>query len=122
MAEEQERIAAKGQMLPGVAAICLFLLLLTMLNAFAALQNTFGVGVGKYGVLAICTLLAGGIFGLLRLRRWGWSLVLAGRLMLCAGDLFFYQKTHAIFFLVRGLFGLLFFLYLVRTEVRDRLH
>lgn len=122
MVEGREVGAAKGQMLPGVAAICLFLLLLTMLNAFAALRNTFGVGVGKYGVLAICTLLAAGIFGLLKLRRWGWSLVLAGCLMLCAGDLFFYQKTHAIFFLVRGLFGLLFFLYLVRTEVRDRLH
>jgi hypothetical protein len=97
-------------MLPGVAGICLFLLFLTMVNVYGALQNAFGSGFGKYGVLTICTLLALGIFGLLRLHRWGWS-----------GDMYFFSKSHVAFFLIRGLFELVFFLYLVRTEVRDRL-
>jgi hypothetical protein len=120
--DEVRRLQARAHgMLPGVAAICLFLLFLTMVNVYGALQNAYGAGVGKYGVLAICTLLAAGIFGLLRLYRWGWSLVLAGCLLLAAGDMFFFSKTHVAFFLVRGLFELLFFLYLVRTEVRDRL-
>jgi hypothetical protein len=108
-------------MLPGVAAICLFLLVLTMINAFAALNGNYGAGRNKYGILALCTLLVVGIFGLLRMYRWGWALVLAGCLTLSLGDLVLFSRTHVGPFLVQGLFALLFFLYLVRTEVRDRL-
>ncbi len=120
--DEVKKLQARARgMLPGVAGISLFMLFLTMVNVYGALRNAFGNGVGKYGVLAICTLLAAGIFGLLRLYRWGWSLVLAGCLLLAAGDMYFFSKTHVTFFLVRGLFELVFFLYLVRPEVRDRL-
>ncbi len=120
--DEVKKLQARAHgMLPGVAGICLFMLFLTMVNVYGALRNAFGNGVGKYGVLAICTLLAAGIFGLLRLYRWGWSLVLAGCLLLAAGDMYFFSKTHVTFFMVRGLFELVFFLYLVRTEVRGRL-
>jgi hypothetical protein len=108
-------------MLPGVAGICLFMLVLTLMNAFAALEGKFGPGRAKYGVLALCTLLAAGVFGLLKMRRWGWALVLAGCLTLSLGNLFVFEKTHAGQFLLQGLFALLFFLYLVRTEVRARL-
>ena len=108
-------------MLPGVAGICMFMLVLTLINAFAALQGKFGTGGGRYGVLGLCTLLAVGVFGLLRLRRWGWALVLGGCVSLCAGNFFVFHKTHVLPFLVQGMFALVFFLYLVRTEVRDRL-
>lgn len=114
----QER--AKG-MLPGVAGICLFMLVVTIFNAFAALQGKFGAGSGKYGVLVICTLFAAGIFGLLRLRRWGWALVLAGCLTLSLGNLYVFARIHVFPFLLQALFALVFFLYLVRTEVRERL-
>jgi drug/metabolite transporter (DMT)-like permease len=121
-ADEVKKLEARAHgMLPGVAGICMFMLVLTLINAFAALQGKFGTGGGKYGVLALCTLLAAGVFGLLRLRRWGWALVLGGCLTLCAGNLFVFHKTHVAPFLVQGLFALVFFLYLVRTEVRDRL-
>jgi len=120
--EEVKKLQARAHgMLPGVAGICLFMLVLTLINAFAALQGKFGTGNGKYGVLVLCTLLAAGVFGLLRLLRWGWALVLGGCLTLCLGNLFVFQKTHAGPFLLQGLFALVFFLYLVRTEVRDRL-
>jgi hypothetical protein len=120
--DDVKKLEARAHgMLPGVAGICLFMLVLTMVNAFAALQGRFGSGTGKYGVLVLCTLLAAGIFGLLRLRRWGWALVLAGCLTLSLGNLFVFEKTHAGPFLLQGLFALVFFLYLVRTEVRDRL-
>ena len=70
---EVKKLEARAHgMLPGVAGICLFMLVLTMVNAFAALSNKFGVGTSKYGVLGLCTLLAVGVFGLLRMRRWGW--------------------------------------------------
>jgi drug/metabolite transporter (DMT)-like permease len=120
--DEVRNLQARAHgMLPGVAGICLFMLLMTMINAFAALQGKFGTGGGKYGVLALCTLLAAGVFGLLRLRRWGWALVLGGCLTLCIGNLFVFQRTHVGPFLVQGLFAMVFFLYLVRTEVRGRL-
>jgi hypothetical protein len=63
---------SKG-MLPGMALIGMYLLVLSMLNAFAAMRGTFGVGAAKYSILGVCTLLVIGIFGMLRLRRWGWS-------------------------------------------------
>jgi hypothetical protein len=116
------KLEARAQgMLPGVAGICLFLLFFTMVNVYGALKGAYGSGAGKYGVLAICTLLAAGIFGLLRLYRWGWAVVVAGCLLVATGDMYFYSKTHVFFFVVRGLFELVFFLYLVRPEVRDRL-
>jgi hypothetical protein len=120
--DEVKRLQARAHgMLPGVAGICLFMLMLTMFNAYAALQGKFGTAGGKYAVLVLCTLLAAGVFGLLRLRRWGWALVLGGCLTLFLGNLYVFEKTHAGPFLVQGLFALVFFLYLVRTEVRDRL-
>jgi hypothetical protein len=120
-AEVKKLQAQAHGMLPGVAGICLFLLFFTMVNVYAALRNAYGIGFGKYGVLTICSLLAVGIFGLLRLNRWGWALVIAGCLLVSAGDLYFFSKTHVAFFLIRGAFEMVFFLYLVRTEVRDRL-
>ena len=109
-------------MLPGMALIGMYMLLLAMLNAFAAARGTFGYGPARYSLLAICTLMVAGVFGLLRLRRWGWAIVTAGCVLLSAGDLFFYRHTHAGFFIVRALFSLVFFLYLVRPEVRARVH
>jgi hypothetical protein len=119
---EVRRLEARAKgMLPGVAGISLFLLVVVMVNAFAALRGAFGAGSSKYGVLAICTLFAAGIFGLLRLRRWGWALVLGGCLTLSLGNFFVFMRLHAFPFLVQALFALVFFLYLVRPEVRERL-
>jgi hypothetical protein len=120
--DEVRKLQARAHgMLPGVAGICMFMLFFTMVNVYGALVNVYGSGPGKYGMLALCTLLAAGIFGLLRLYRWGWALVLGGCLLLAAGDFNFFRMSHASRFLIRGLFELLFFLYLVRPEVRERL-
>ncbi len=121
MSDLEDRPAGKGQMLPGIAGICLFMIFMTMVNVYAALTGTFGSGTAKYGILLLCTLLAGGIFGLLRLTKWGWALVTAGCLLFATGYFFYFSKTHIGFFLVQGLFGLIFFLYLIRQETRDRL-
>lgn len=126
LSEEQKREvrrlqARAGGMLPGIAGIAMFMIFMTILNAFAALHGAYGTTAAKYSVLAICTLLAVGVFGLLRLKKWGWAIVTAGTLVLSSGDFFFFEKTKAGFFLIRALLVLVFFLYLVRTEVRDRL-
>jgi hypothetical protein len=113
--------ALKGKMLPGVAAITMFLLLLTLLNVFAALRNAYGTAGGKYSVLGVCTLLVLGLFGLMRMQRFGWAIVCGGCILLSGGDFYFFRNTHVTFFLLRGFFMLVFFLYLVRPEVRDRM-
>ena len=110
-----------GGILPGMAAISMFLLLVTMLNAFAALRGIFGTGAAKYGIFGVCTLLVIGVFGFLRLRRWGWALVTAGCLVMSIGDLYYFSHSHVAFFIVRALLELCFFLYLVRPQVRERL-
>ena len=119
--ETEPRENVSGQMLPGIAGICLFMIFMTMVNVYAALHGAYGAGAPKYGVLTLCTLLAAGIFGLLRLRKWGWALVTAGCLLFAAGDFYYFSRTHVAFFLVRGLFVLLFFLYHARQETRARL-
>jgi hypothetical protein len=121
LVDEVEREDKRGQMLPGIAGVCLFLIFLTMINVYATLQGVYGGGASKTAMLAICTLMAAGIFGLLRLYKWGWALVIAGCLLLAAGDLYVFTKFHSLFFLVRGLFVLVFFLYLSRQETRERL-
>jgi len=118
---EAGRKSGAGRMLPGIAGICMFLMFMTMLNVYAGLRGAFGGGLAKYGILSLCTLLAAGIFGLLRLRKWGWALVTAGCLLFATGYFYYFSKMHAGFFLVQGLFGLVFFLYLARQETRERL-
>ena len=111
---------ARG-MLPGMALIGLYLLVLAMINAFAAAAGKYGLGGAKYAVLAICTLLVVGVFGMLRLRRWGWAVVTAGCLLMAAGYFYGFHRTHIAPYIIQGLFALVFFLYLSRTEVRERL-
>jgi hypothetical protein len=111
----------KGRMLPGLAGIALFLLVFTLINVFAALNNVYGAGAIKYGILALCTILVAGIFGLLRMRRWGYSIVLAGCLLLSAAYFYVFSRVHQGPMIVQGCFMLVFFFYMVRPEVRDRM-
>jgi lipoprotein signal peptidase len=113
--------ARRPQMLPGIAAICLYLIVMTTTNVYAALTGVYGHGPAKYGSLALCSLLAIGIFGLLRQRKWGWALVTAACLLTATGYFYFFARTHAGFLVIQGLFGLIFFLYLIRQETRERL-
>ncbi len=112
--------APKGKMLPGVAGIAMFLLFFTLLNVFAALSNKF-LPHYKTGILALCTILVVGLFGLLRMLRWGYAIVLAGTLLLSASYFYYFSRVHQLPSIIQGFFMLLFFLYLVRPEVRDRM-
>ncbi len=112
--------SARG-LLPGVAGICLYLLLVSMLNAFAAAQGKFGGGAPRTSVLGICSLMVIGVFGLLRSKRWGWALVSGGCLIMAIGFFYGFHATHFPAYIVQGLFALLFFLYLARPEVLGRM-
>jgi hypothetical protein len=111
----------RAGMLPGIAGICMYMLLMAMINAFSAARGQFGNGTAKYSILMVCTLLVVGVFGLLRLSRWGWSLVTAAALVMAFGYFYGFHRTHMAAYVIQGLFALVFFLYLSRTEVRERL-
>ena len=112
---------ARG-MLPGMAVIGMYLLVFSMLNAFAAMRNVFGNGSVKYSIFTVCSLMLAGIFGMLRLRRWGWAIVCAGCVLMAAGYFYGFHAAHHLPYIIQGLFALVFFLYLSRPEVRERLH
>ena len=60
----EPRVSMKGQMLPGIAGVCMFMIFMTMINVYACLRGTYGTGRAKSTILILCTLLAAGIFGL----------------------------------------------------------
>lgn len=111
---------AKG-MLPGMAMIGMYLLLLSMLNVFAAARGVYGSGAPRISIMSVCTLLAIGVLGMLRLRRWGWAITAAGCVLMATGYFYGFHMAHRPPYIIQGLFALVFFLYLVRPEVRERL-
>jgi hypothetical protein len=107
----------KGQMLPGIAAIAMYMLVVAIIGAFGALRGAFPAMIA----LPIATLIVIGVFGLLRMRRWGWALVTAGSLLLCVAYGWSARHLGATRLWVMAGLDLCMFLYLIRTEVRDRL-
>lgn len=115
------------RMLPGMAMIAFFILVFSLMNVAGALRGGFPSAITRYGALAICTMMVAGVFGLLRLRRWGWALVLGGSLFTSLSYVLRFITLHAPLNQAGGLlvmagFFLVFFLYLVRDEVRQRVH
>jgi peptidoglycan/LPS O-acetylase OafA/YrhL len=103
--------------LPGMAAISLYLL---------ALAGVILVGVadGRHYPPLFLIFAAGFMAasaGMMRLRRWAWALALAAVFLLAVYNLWIFSTQHQGPALVQGLLNLVFFLYLVRTEVRKRL-
>lgn len=117
--------SAGPQMLPGMAMIALFVLVYALMNVVAAYRGLFGYGITRYGTLGVCTMLVVGVFGLLRLRRWGWALVLGGTLFTAFSYVLRFITAHlpinqSAGLLIWAAFFTIFFLYLIRDEVRQR--
>jgi hypothetical protein len=103
--------------LPGLAAISLYMLVLSGIIILGV------VGGGHYPKLFL--IFAAGFItasaGLLKLFRWAWALTLAAVFLLVAYNLWIFSSQHQGAALVQGLLNLVFFLYLIRPEVRERL-
>jgi hypothetical protein len=103
--------------LPGLMAIALYLLLL-------AGTIIVGVVAGRHYppvflIFSAFFITASG--GLLMLFRWAWALALAAAVLLAGYNLWVFSSQHQPAALVQGLLNTVFFLYLVRTEVREKL-
>jgi glycerol-3-phosphate acyltransferase PlsY len=103
--------------LPGLAAISLYLLLLSGVIVV-------GVVSGHYYPPFFLVFAAGFITaaaGLLLLLRWAWAMALAAVFLLVVYDLWIFSIQREPPALVQGLLNLVFFLYLIRTDVRAKL-
>jgi hypothetical protein len=103
--------------LPGLAAISLYLLVLAGVIILGV------VGGGHYPplflIFAATFITASG--GLIMLFRWAWALALAAVFLLVVYNLWIFSSQHLGAALVQGLLNLVFFLYLVRPDVREKL-
>lgn len=108
--------SGKPRLLPGVAAIALWMMLLSLIGL---------VGVTMHRlppiVLLLCVAFAAAGQGLLRMRRWGWALTLAAVFLSGLYGMWVLVRFHQIPIIVMLTVNLVFFLYLVRPEVRERL-
>jgi len=127
MSEEQQKNDSEGAPLgssakreliplPGLVAIALYLLLL-------AVVIVVGVVGGHYPPLLILmpVFLLAACGGLVMRFRWAWAMALAAVLMLGGYNLWLFARFRMGASLIQGLLNLVFFFYLARTEVREKL-
>jgi hypothetical protein len=110
------KVPGPVRMLPGVAAIGLWMFLLCLLGLIGVTRHAL-----PPAVLIFCAAFALAGQGLLRLRRWGWALTLAAVLLSATYGMWGVVKTHQLSMIVMVAINLILFLYLVRPEVRERL-
>jgi hypothetical protein len=102
---------------PGLAAIALYLLVL-------AAATIVGAASGRHyppEYLIFSALFIAASAGLLLLLRWAWALALGAVFLLALYYLWVSTVRHDAGALVEGLLNLVFFLYMVRAEVREKL-
>jgi hypothetical protein len=102
--------------LPGLVAISVYLLLLAVIIIVGAVGGHYPA---VFLLLPVFLFAACG--GLLMLFRWAWAMALAAVLMLGGYNVWIFAHLHMFPALIQGLLNLLFFFYLVRTEVREKL-
>lgn len=102
--------------LPGLAAIGLYLLTLAGIIIF-------GVVGGHYPpiLLFFPAVFFAACGGLVMLMRWAWALTLGAVFLMAVYNMWIFSSQHLSPALVQGLLNWVFFLYLVRTEVRSKL-
>lgn len=102
--------------LPGMAIIALWMLLLCCIGLFGVVTHHLPMP-----VTVLCALFAAAAAGLLRQRRWGWALALAAAFLSVVYESYMLARFHQGPAVVMIAVNLIFFLYLVRPEVIERL-
>lgn len=103
-------------LLPGLAAIALYMVIL----AGVGILGVAGGHMPPMYLLFSAAFVTAGL-GLLLMLRWAWALTLAAVLLLTALFFWRFANGHSLPYFVQGLLNLVFFFYLIRTEVRSKL-
>ncbi len=103
--------------LPGLAAIALYMFLLAGVIIFGVVSGRHYPPV--FLIFSALFFTASG--GLLMLFRWAWAMTLAAVLLLAGYNMWIAVSLHQAPAIVQSLLNLVFFLYLVRPEVREKL-
>ncbi len=101
---------------PGLAAIALYMMVLAGVSILGVAKGQFRLPYLFFSAFFITAAL-----GLLRMLRWAWALTLAAVVLLVTLFVWKFTTEHQFPFLIQGLLNLVFFLYLIRTEVRSKL-
>jgi uncharacterized membrane protein (UPF0136 family) len=107
--------AKSAGLLPGMAVICLWMLALCGLGLVGVITHHL-----PPSVMIICAIFAVAANGLLKLRRWGWALTLAAAFLSLTYGVYVLFRFHQLPMVVMVMVNLVFFLYLVRPEVLER--
>ena len=102
--------------LPGLAAVALYMVILA---GVGILGVAGGHMPATYLIFSAAFVMAG--LGLLLMLRWAWALTLAAVLLLATLFFWRFAHGHVLPYIVQGLLNLVFFFYLIRTEVRSKL-
>ncbi len=125
--ETAERLAEKKLedrhegLLPGIVAVGGWMIITAMVGLVSAAQGVYPNAGAKAAVVAIAGLLLTGSVGMLLLRRWGWALVLSASVLSSAYFLFVAIRIGQTGGYIMAALQMVFFLYLVRPEVRARM-
>ena len=101
---------------PGLIAICAYMILLAAVICYEVV-----VGAISPICLIFSVAFFAGALGLMFLLRWGWALTLAAVALLSAFFFWSFSMHRTDADLVRGLLNLVLFLYLIRTDLRDKM-
>jgi hypothetical protein len=105
----------QAKILPGMAVICLWMLGLCGLGLIGVITHNL-----PPGVMILCVIFAVAANGLLKLKRWGWALTLAAAFLSMSYGTYMFFRFHQGPMIVMIAVNLIFFLYLIRPEVLER--
>jgi len=106
---------AAGGLLPGMAVIALWMLAQCGIGLIGVILHRLPVG-----AMVMCLMFALAANGLLKLKRWGWALTLGAAFLSMCYAAFVLFRFHQLPMIVMLTVNLIFFLYLIRPEVLER--
>jgi len=107
--------AKSHSLLPGMAFICIWMLLLCAIGLIGVITHNL-----PPAVMILCVIYAIAANGLLKLRRWGWALTLAAAFLSMCYGVYVLFRFHQLPMVVMVAVNLVIFLYLVRPEILQR--
>lgn len=114
-ANDPDARLAATRLLPGMAVIALWMLALCGLGLVGVFTRRL-----PWPAVLLCVLFAVAANGLLKLKRWGWALTLAAAFLSMTYGAYMLFRFHQIPMIVMLVVNLVFFLYLIRPEVLER--